>query len=187
VEGKRRPDLPIFILISGRTFSAVRSSPTTSRRASRATLIGETTGGGANPGGTYAVNEALAIFVPTGRAINPVTKTNWEGVGVEPDIPTRPDDAARESPAPGTRGRGAVRENSGLEPREDGRTVHQSAREKRIALQGGNKEEATRSVFDALEGGMKAGIADEDSINALGYFYLNSGKTDVAIAVLTFT
>jgi len=170
VEGKRRPDLPIFNLISGRTFSGGEEFAYNFKTRKRATLIGETTGGGANPGGTYAVNEALAIFVPTGRAINPVTKTNWEGVGVEPDIPTRPDDALERALPLGTRGRGAVRENSGLEPREDGRTVHQSAREKRIALQGGNKEEATRSVFDALEGGMKAGIADEDSINALGYF-----------------
>ena len=30
--------------------------------------------------------EHFAIFVPTGRAINPITKANWEGVGVEPDV-----------------------------------------------------------------------------------------------------
>ena len=25
-------------------------------------------------------------FVPNGRAINPITKTNWEGTGVKPDV-----------------------------------------------------------------------------------------------------
>ena len=25
-------------------------------------------------------------FIPTGRAINPITKTNWEGVGIKPEI-----------------------------------------------------------------------------------------------------
>jgi len=79
VDGKRRPDLPIFILISGRTFSGGEEFAYNFKTRKRATLIGETTGGGANPGGMYAVNEALAIFIPTGRAINPVTKTNWEG------------------------------------------------------------------------------------------------------------
>jgi C-terminal processing protease CtpA/Prc len=52
----------------------------------RATLIGETTGGGANPGGVVRLNEHFGAFVPVGRAVNPITKTNWEGVGVEPDI-----------------------------------------------------------------------------------------------------
>ena len=186
VDGKRRPDLPIFILISGRTFSGGEEFAYNFKTRKRATLIGETTGGGANPGGMYAVNEALAIFIPTGRAINPVTKTNWEGVGVEPDIPTRPDDAleralplARE--AAETYSRAQV---SSLE-----KTVEPFARalEKGESLfREGNKEDATKSVFDALEGGMKAGIAAEESINALGYSYLNAGKTEVAIAVFTF-
>ena len=49
-------------------------------------IVGETTGGGANPGGMVRLNEHFGVFVPTGRAINPITKTNWEGTGVEPDV-----------------------------------------------------------------------------------------------------
>jgi Flp pilus assembly protein TadD len=186
VDGKRRPDLPIFILISGRTFSGGEEFAYNFKTRKRATLIGETTGGGANPGGMYAVNEALAIFIPTGRAINPVTKTNWEGVGVEPDLPTKPDDAleralplARE--AAETYSRDQV---SGLE-----KTVEPFTRalEKGESLfREGATEDATKSVFDALEGGMKAGIAAEESINALGYSYLNAGKTEMAVAVFAF-
>jgi hypothetical protein len=52
----------------------------------RATVIGETTGGGANPGGANPLNLRFGIFIPTGRAENPVTKTNWEGTGVTPDV-----------------------------------------------------------------------------------------------------
>jgi Flp pilus assembly protein TadD len=132
------------------------------------------------------VNETLVIFVPTGRAINPVTKTNWEGVGVEPDVPTRPDDAlervlplAREAAEKYSRSQVSSLEKT-VEP-------FTRALEKGESLfREGNKEDATKSVFDALEGGMKTGIAAEESINALGYSYLNSGKTEVAIAVLTF-
>ena len=55
-------------------------------RAQRATIVGETTGGGANPGRGVPLPHDLIVFVPTGRAINPITKTNWEGVGVKPDV-----------------------------------------------------------------------------------------------------
>jgi hypothetical protein len=33
------------------------------------------------------------MFLPTGNAINPVTKTNWEGTGVKPDIEIASDKA----------------------------------------------------------------------------------------------
>jgi phosphoenolpyruvate-protein kinase (PTS system EI component) len=32
------------------------------------------------------VSDHFGAFVPTGRAVNPITKTNWEGTGVSPDI-----------------------------------------------------------------------------------------------------
>jgi C-terminal processing protease CtpA/Prc len=86
VEGKRMPDVPLFILTSNRTFSGAEEFCYNMQTRERATLIGETTGGGANPGGTFNINDQFSIFIPTGRAINPVTKTNWEGVGVKPDI-----------------------------------------------------------------------------------------------------
>ncbi|HSL22274.1 MAG TPA: hypothetical protein VK886_12120 [Vicinamibacterales bacterium] len=48
--------------------------------------MGETTGGGAHPGGVRRINQYFGIWVPAGRAINPITKTNWEGTGIEPDV-----------------------------------------------------------------------------------------------------
>lgn len=59
----------------------------------RATLIGETTGGGAHPGGTEVVSDRFMIWLPSGRSINPITKTNWEGVGVIPHIEVPATDA----------------------------------------------------------------------------------------------
>ena len=50
-------------------------------------------GGGANPGGMRRVHEHFGVFVPMGQAINPITKTNWEGVGVEPDVKVSAADA----------------------------------------------------------------------------------------------
>ncbi len=86
VDGKQRPDVPIFVLTSNRSFSGAEEFAYNLRTRERATLVGETTRGGANPGGIFPLNERFGIFIPTGRAINPVTGTNWEGAGVEPHI-----------------------------------------------------------------------------------------------------
>ena len=52
----------------------------------RATIVGETTGGGAHPVAGHRIDEHFSITVPYARAINPISKTNWEGTGVEPDV-----------------------------------------------------------------------------------------------------
>ena len=77
---------PVYVLTSARTFSGGEEFAYDLQTQKRATLVGETTGGGANPGGPAALAHGFVAFIPTGRAINPVTGTNWEGVGVKPDV-----------------------------------------------------------------------------------------------------
>lgn len=84
VSGNRSPDTPVFVLTSGSTFSAAEEFSYNLRNLERATLVGETTGGGAHPGGTEILTDRFTIWLPTGRAINPITNTNWEGTGVKP-------------------------------------------------------------------------------------------------------
>jgi C-terminal processing protease CtpA/Prc len=86
VAGKKYLDKDVYILTSNRTFSGAEEFSNNLKTLKRATIIGETTGGGANPGGMVRLGEHFGAFVPTGRAINPITKTNWEGTGVEPDL-----------------------------------------------------------------------------------------------------
>lgn len=86
VLGKKYLNKDIYVLTSSRTFSGAEEFSNNLKVLKRATIVGETTGGGANPGGVFRVGEHFGVFVPTGRAINPVTKTNWEGTGVEPDV-----------------------------------------------------------------------------------------------------
>jgi len=61
----------------------------------RVTVVGETTRGGAHPGSVARLDAHFSAFIPQGRAINPVSRTNWEGTGVTPDIPVAADDALR--------------------------------------------------------------------------------------------
>ncbi len=86
VSGKRYIDKPIFILTSKRTFSAPESFAYSLQALKRATIVGETTRGGANPAKDFRINEHFSMLVPVGRAVNPVTGTNWEGTGIKPDI-----------------------------------------------------------------------------------------------------
>ncbi|MCA6079093.1 S41 family peptidase [Fulvivirga sedimenti] len=86
VNGKKQPNLPLYILTSSYTFSGAEEFCYNMQTRNRATLIGETTGGGANPGRVMRINKDLEMSVPTGSAVNPITGTNWEGTGVTPDV-----------------------------------------------------------------------------------------------------
>lgn len=88
VPGKRLPDVQLYILTSSSTFSAAEEFSYDLKHLKRAIIVGETTGGGAHPGESFRINNKFKVWTPTGRAINPITKTNWEGVGVIPHIKT---------------------------------------------------------------------------------------------------
>lgn len=95
VAGRRYLGRDVYVLTSNRTFSGAEEFTYNLKNLKRATVIGETTGGGAHPGGMHRLSEHFAMFVPTGRAISPVTKTNWEGTGVEPDVKVAADKALK--------------------------------------------------------------------------------------------
>ncbi|MFD4643545.1 S41 family peptidase [Lentzea sp. NPDC058436] len=84
---------PVYVLTSARTFSGAEELSYNLQQNERATLIGETTKGGAHPGDRYRVGPHLKSAVPNGRAINPISGTNWEGVGVVPHIAVPADEA----------------------------------------------------------------------------------------------
>jgi len=96
VVGPRMTDVPIFVLTSGRTFSAAEEFTYNLKNLERATIVGETTRGGAHPvtGRVFQLDGfAVGVSIPYGRAVNPITGTNWEGTGIEPHIACSAEDA----------------------------------------------------------------------------------------------
>jgi len=89
------PDKPVYVLTSRRTFSGAEEFAYNLQTRKRAVIVGDTTGGGAHPGGMRRVTEHFGVWVPSGRAINPITGTNWERVGVRPDLAAPADSALR--------------------------------------------------------------------------------------------
>jgi retinol-binding protein 3 len=86
VPGTRASKADVYVLTSARTFSGAEEFSYNLQNLKRATIVGETTGGGAHPTNAMIVQRDFILRVPFARAINPVSKTNWEGTGVKPDI-----------------------------------------------------------------------------------------------------
>ncbi len=86
VPGVRRPYLDLYVLTSGMTFSGAEEFTYNLKNMKRATIVGETTGGGAHPQRMEILSDRFAMSIPFARAVNPVSGTNWEGTGIEPDV-----------------------------------------------------------------------------------------------------
>ncbi len=84
--GMRLPNLPVFVLTSKMTFSGAEEFCYDLQALKRATIVGEVTAGGAHPIHAYRISDHFSIDVPSARAVNPITKTDWEGTGVIPDV-----------------------------------------------------------------------------------------------------
>lgn len=77
---------PVYVLVGPKTYSAGEEFAYDLQVLKRVTVVGEKTRGGANPGGLNDLGSDLFVVVPTGRAENPITHSNWGGVGVSPDV-----------------------------------------------------------------------------------------------------
>lgn len=86
VPGTTLANKPAFVLTSKSTFSGAEEFTYNLKSLKRATIVGETTGGGAHPVWGHNIDDHFMIGVPFARAVNPVTKTDWEGTGVAPDV-----------------------------------------------------------------------------------------------------
>lgn len=89
----------VAILIGPHTKSAAEDFAYTMQTLKRATLIGARTWGGAHPAFPYRLGDHFGCRIPNARTISPITNTNWEGIGVIPDIAAAPADGIRAATA----------------------------------------------------------------------------------------
>ena len=165
VGGEKMGDVPLFVLTSSRTFSGAEEFAYNMQTRKRATLVGETTGGGANPGGGFRINNQLTIFIPTGAAVNPVTGTNWEGVGVVPEVKTSAEEALDKAIELAT----VAAEEYRNKTAEKHKKLLTGLQSKLAQL---DASASKTSAIEQLEECHKAGLLKEGDINMLGYEYL---------------
>lgn len=178
VGGTKMPDVPLFVLTSDQTFSGAEEFSYNMQTQKRATLVGQTTRGGANPGGTRPINEKLTVFIPMGRAINPVTKTNWEGTGVVPEVVTSPEE---------TMDKAYELAKTAAEEYRTGNQEVQEAYALELIREMDAIDAATGSeeVYQMLKRFLDERFLDEATINYLGYEYLNSfNRPQLAEAIM---
>lgn len=88
---------PVYVLTSSYTFSGAEEFSYNLKHLKRGTIVGEKTGGGAHPSMIIRLGKRMRMSLPFARAINPVTKTNWEGTGVIPHVPVPSDQALQKA------------------------------------------------------------------------------------------
>jgi C-terminal processing protease CtpA/Prc len=93
VPGNRLADKPVYVLTSSTTWSGAEQFSYDLKMLRRATLVGETTRGGAHAGAFHRIDDHFGMGIPEEKAINPFGKGDWEGVGVEPDVKVKAADA----------------------------------------------------------------------------------------------
>lgn len=93
VPGKRLDDVDIYILTSGATFSAAEWMSYSLQNLKRVTIVGEQTAGGAHPVDRKIVTKGFSINIPFGEVKDPITKLDFEGHGVTPDVLCKSEDA----------------------------------------------------------------------------------------------
>lgn len=86
VPGSRMPDTPLYFLVNRGTGSAAEGFAYNLQALGRAKVVGQPTAGAAHSGSMESLPGKFVSFVPTGLTVNPKTKGNWEGGGVQPNV-----------------------------------------------------------------------------------------------------
>ena len=178
VGGKKLVDIPLFIMIGEETFSGAEEFSYNMQTQKRATLIGQTSAGAANPGGTRGINENLSVFIPTGRAINPITNTSWEGVGVQPEIRTKKEETLEQAHMLARKAADFLRKKK-LE------TYIQLQQKLNQHLEHYKQGESEINVSTSIKNLVDSGLFGEWDINTLGYQYMMElKKPEMGLCIL---
>jgi len=183
IPGKKMVDIPLYVLISNKTFSGAEEFAYDLQALKRATIIGEVSAGGANPAATWVVYKDLRISIPFGRAINPITGTNWEGVGVKPDIEVSADKAlevAVENAKNVAAKYYAAKKNRLVANYNECKSDLEKAT---TLFEENNAKEAEALVVSSLTIAIENNLMNQSTINQLGYDFLNQDNKLMAIVI----
>jgi tetratricopeptide (TPR) repeat protein len=184
IAGERRSDVPLFLLTSDRTFSAAEAFAYDMKVRNRATLIGDSTKGGAHSVDLYQLNDQFEIYISTARAINPVTSSNWEGTGVIPDIVV-PSHSALDTAI--VLARSAAEEHR--RPKEARLALAVDEMQMRLGqaerlYREDRTSDADIALDSAFQIGNKVGLINEFFIDVLAYNYLSEADEQILYAIL---
>jgi tetratricopeptide (TPR) repeat protein len=177
-------DIPLFLLTSKRTFSAAESFAYDLKVRKRATIVGDSTKGGAHSVDLYKINDQFEIYIPTARAINPITGENWEGTGVIPDIIV-PSDIALDTAIVLAKGAGAEfakTKEAKLKLAVDEMQIHMDHAE--ILFRENKNDQAETSLDSVFRIADKCNLINEFFIDVLAYNYFDKKDEQILYSIL---
>jgi tetratricopeptide (TPR) repeat protein len=183
VEGKRLLDVPLFVLIGPKTFSAAEYLAYDLKVRKRATLIGEPSGGGAHSVDLFPVGEHFEIYIPTARAVNPVTGRNWEGTGVIPDIRVPSEKALDTAVVLAKRAAQEYGKTKDAKIKIIVDEMQKQLDEAEALFQKGRDGEAQILLDSAFQTGAQAGLLNEFFIEVLAYHYSSLQAHQMAVGI----
>ena len=187
VEGERMPDIPLYILTDKDVFSAGESFTYNLQALKRATVIGEITKGGAHITKPFRISDLFEVKIPWGRSINPITGTNWEGVGVIPDIEVDPDDALEVALKKAREEANKRRKSKEDKDISIAKNLRRKLIESKDLFIKGDTTKAISILNEVLNKGEESGVLTEEIINDdIGYYLLNNDLMDMAIEAFKF-
>lgn len=183
VSGEKMLEIPLYVLISKETFSGAEEFAYDLQALNRATVIGEVSAGGANPANTWLVFDDLRISIPYGRAINPVTNSNWEGVGVLPDIETSAEKALEVA-----LGKAKISAENYFQTKKNRlikyyEEYNHNLEEAAKLIEKNKIEEAEAIVISSVGEAIQNKLINQSAINQLGYDFLGQENTKMAILI----
>jgi tetratricopeptide (TPR) repeat protein len=147
-------------------------------------LVGDSTGGGAHSVDLYQIDERFEIYIPTARAINPVTSTNWEGTGVVPDVWV-PADAALDTAL--VLAKIAAEEYGAVGDAHLGTAVDRMQRlmdQAETLYRAGRVGDADVVLDSMFLVGGEAGLMNEFFIDVLSYNYFGESDEEILYSIL---
>ena len=184
VDGRRRTDVPLFLLTSERTFSAAEILAYDMKVRGRATLVGTATGGGANSVALFPLDETFEVYISTDRAINPVTNDNWEGTGVQPDVAV-PSASALDTALVLARKAAEAYQGEALDRMESAVAKMEVAFGRaEAAFREGRSNEGEAALDAMVDAGTELGLVNEFFLAILSYNYTSEEDEGLLYAVL---
>jgi tetratricopeptide (TPR) repeat protein len=184
IKGKRLLDVPMFLVIGKNTFSAAEYLAYDLKVQKRAILIGEATKGGAHSVDLFPVGDRFEIYIPTARAVNPVTGSNWEGTGVIPDILVSTESALDTTIILAKK---AAQEYEKLKDDKIKKVISEMQRQLDQAeseYREGNNHEAKSLIDTAFQTGSHVNLLNEFFIQVLAYHYGSIRAHKMATGIL---
>jgi C-terminal processing protease CtpA/Prc len=184
VEGKRLLDVPLFILIGKNTFSAAEYFAYDLKVRKRATFVGEASKGGAHSVDLYPVGDNFEIYIPTARAVNPVTGTNWEGTGIIPDINVASELALDKAIELAKATAREYKKRKDTKITEAVKKMQEQLDRADEYFEDNNIDQAKPHLESAFQTGAEADLIDEFFIQVLAYHYSSQKKYKMSVWLL---